>query len=208
MSAGRLFPADVRVSFAKGGLIMGSRKLQLLVLACVAAANGCANMNHTQSDALAGGGLGAVAGALIDRRHPGTGAAVGGIAGAAVGAAVGNAEDNADRRARAIAAAQAQPVNGPLTLEQVADMARRGIGDDVIRGQIRTSGTRYNLSPEQITWLHDNGVSDGVINEMQQTAYRHRRVVYAEDPVYVVPPPRPIVYGPAVGVGFGYYHYR
>jgi hypothetical protein len=199
---------DFRSGFAKGGLIMRSRKLLLVALVCVAAANGCANMNNTERDALAGGGLGAAAGALLDRRHPGTGAAVGGIAGAAVGAAVGNSEDNADRRAKAIASAQAVPVNGPLTLEQVADMARRGIGDDVIRGQIRTSGTRYNLSPEQVTWLHDNGVSDAVINEMQQTAYRHRRVVYAEDPVYVVPPPRPVVVGPAIGFGYGYYHYH
>jgi hypothetical protein len=183
-----------------------SRKLVMLALVCVAAANGCASMNHTETDALAGGGLGAAAGALLDRHHPERGAAVGGIVGAATGAAVGSHEDAADRRAKAIADAQ-QPVRGPLTLEQVADLCHRGIGDDVIKGQIRSSGTRYNLSAEQVTWLHDQGVSDAVINEMQQTAYR-RRVVYGPppyEPVYVVPPPRPIVYGPTVGVGFGYY---
>src|SRR5437870_2189242 len=185
-----------------------SRKLVMLALIGVAAANGCASMNHTERDALAGGGLGAATGALLDRKHPGRGAAIGGVAGTALGAAVGSYADAHEDRVKAVAAAEAQPVRGPLSLEEVADMARRGIGDDVIRTQVRTSGTRYSLSPSQIAWLHDNGVSDPVITEMQQTAYR-RRAVYAEPyaPVYVVapPPPRPHIYGPAFGVGFGYW---
>jgi hypothetical protein len=185
------------------GAMMRSRKLLMLALLGVAGTNGCASMNHTERDALAGGGIGAAAGAVLDRHHPERGAAIGGVVGAATGAAVGSSEDAAERRAKAIAAADAQPVRGALTLEQVADLARRGIGDDVIRGQIRTSGTRYNLSPEQITWLHDNGVSDGVIAEMQQTAYRRPRAAYVErvyEPVYVAPPPP----RPVVGIGFGY----
>src|SRR5262245_25685103 len=182
------------------------RMFVMLALVCVAAANGCASMNHTERDALAGGGLGAAAGAPRDPDRPARGAAAGSTCGAAAGAAVGSRAAAAARRAKASADAS-QPVRGPLTLEQVADLCRRGIGDDVIKGQIRSSGTRYNLSAEQVTWLHDQGVSDAVISEMQQTGYR-RRVVYADrpyEPVYVMPPPRPVVYGPSVGIGFGYY---
>ena len=107
-------------------------------------------------------------------------------------------------------AAASAPVRGPLTLEEVADMARRGIGDDVIRTQIRTSGTTYNLSPTQIAWLHDNQVSDGIITEMQHTAYHRQRPVHVRhvyEPVYVVPPPPPRVHmhGPSFGMGVGFY---
>jgi hypothetical protein len=190
---------------------MGKRcKLAILALTMLAGLNGCSSMNHTERDTLAGGAAGAAIGALADRRHPGTGAAIGGVAGGLLGAAVGSNADAQDRHVKAVAAANA-PVRGPLSLQEVADMVHKGIGDDVIRNTIRTSGTVYNLAPADIAWLHDNGVSDPVIAEMQQTGYYRRRAVYIDrpyyyDPVYVVPPPRPVVYGPAVSLGF--YHIR
>lgn len=190
------------------------RRIQAIAMftMTLAMGSGCAHLSRTERGAATGGTIGALAGAAIggDHGRAGTGAAIGGLTGAALGAAMGNAADEDERRVQAIAAAENAPVNGPLTLEEVADMARRGIGDDVIRTQVRTSGTRYNLSPSQIAWLHDNGVSDGVITEMQNTAYRwprstHVRHVY--EPVYVMPapPPRPRIYGPTVGIGFGLY---
>src|SRR5579871_2351503 len=90
------------------------KKWAILVLTCLPFANGCSNMNNTQTDALGGGALGAAAGALIDRRNPVAGAAVGGVLGAATGAAVGSAADADDRRvkaAQAIAASQPAPVS-------------------------------------------------------------------------------------------------
>src|SRR5438876_11632080 len=117
-----------------------SRKLVMLALLGVVAANGCASMNHTERDALAGGGLGAVAGALIDRRHPGTGAAVGGIIGAGTGALVGHAADEDERRAKEAAA----PVRGPLSMDEILTMTKAGTPDQLIINQIRASGTRYN----------------------------------------------------------------
>jgi hypothetical protein len=169
---------------------------------------GCATMNHTERGALAGGGLGAVAGAMIDRKDPVRGAAIGGLAGTALGAAAGNAADEQERKFEAAVASSTVPAS-PLSLEDVADLARRGVSDDVIRTQIRQSGTRFYLTPSQIAWLHDQGVSDRVINEMQRTASpavrTHVRHVY--EPVYVVPPPvyRPVPfpYGPTVSFGFG-----
>ena len=185
---------------------MYRNKWVVLALTCLPFANGCSNMNNTQADALGGGALGAAAGALIDRRHPGTGAAVGGVLGAATGAAVGSQADADERRvkaAQAVAAAQGPPI----TLQQIADMVHQGIGDQVIVDKVRSSGYAYNLSVEQISWLHGNGVSDFVISEMQRTRH-YARPVYGPgpyDPVYVAPPPGPVVVGPTVGIGYGWY---
>jgi hypothetical protein len=153
-------------------------KLAVLALTCLSFANGCTNMNNTQADALGGGAIGAAAGALIDRRNPVAGAAAGGVLGAATGAVVGSAADADQRRVNAAAARVSAPGQPPLRIEEIADMARHGIGDVVIVNKIRSSGTVYVLSVDQIKWLHDSGVSDAVINEMQRTRYRRR-------PVYV-----------------------
>lgn len=188
-----------------------TRKLVMFVMATLALTSGCRHMNHTERGAATGGAIGALAGAAIgsETGRGGAGAAIGGIAGAAIGAAVGSEADRDERRIQAAMAMQSAPVNGPLSMEEVADMARRGIGEDVIRTQIRNSGTVYHLTPSQIAWLHDNGVSDGVINEMQRTAMRRPRPVYVEPvaPVYVMPPPMPRmrVHGPHFGIGFGFY---
>ena len=87
-------------------------------------------------------------------------------------------------------------------------MAQQRVSDDVIISQIRTTGSVYQLSPTDIVWLKQNGVSDPVVQEMQATAVRVRGypggpvyAVPAYTPVYVVEPPPPPV---AVGVGFGY----
>jgi hypothetical protein len=68
--------------------------------------------------------------------------------------------------------------------------------------QIRTTASAFRLSAEDIIWLKQNGVSDGVIQEMQASATRYPPVV-TTTPVYVVePPPQP------ADVGFGYYRRR
>jgi hypothetical protein len=152
-------------------------KWAVLVLTCLPFANGCSNMNNTQADALGGGAIGATAGALLDRRNPVAGAAVGGVLGAATGAAVGSQADADQRRVNAAVAAS-QPAQPPLKLEEIVELTRHGIGDAVIIDKIHASGVVYVLNATQITWLHDNGVSDFVIQEMQRARYRHR-------PVYV-----------------------
>ncbi|MFL5339559.1 MAG: YMGG-like glycine zipper-containing protein [Gemmataceae bacterium] len=185
---------------------MGKRcKLLLLVMTALSALNGCSSMNNTEKDALIGGGFGAGLGALLDRRHPGTGAAVGGLIGAGTGALVGNSEDKAEARAKAQAAAAAAPVRGPLSMEEVATMAKSGVSDSVIINQIRTSGTRYNLSGEMIIWLQQNNVSEAVIREMQDTNRRYYgRPVVVQDGPTVIYDRGPYYYGPPV-VGVGVY---
>ena len=90
------------------------------------------------------------------------------------------------------------PVRGPLSLPEIAQMAQQQISDQVIIAQIRTTRSVYNLTPSDIQWLKQSGVSDAVVMEMQATANRYPRRVYTEAPVYAEPvyvveqPPPPV----------------
>ncbi len=165
------------------------------VLAC-----GCQSMNNTEKGALTGGAIGTGAGALIGHAtgHTGAGAVIGGLAGAVFGGAVGNDIDKDKARQERIAAAEARRLN----IADVAQMAQQHISDAIIINQIRTTGSVYNLTAQEIVWLREQGVSEGVIAEMQATAYRPVRRVYAPAPVVVYEPPPPPI---AVGVGIGFH---
>jgi hypothetical protein len=168
------------------------KKLLLPVLG-LAMFSGCAGTpTHTEEGAFIGGGTGAAIGALADRKRPVEGALIGGGIGTAAGALVGNAADQKEKQAAA------RTARAPLSPEEIVKMTKEGVSDNLIINQIRTSGTRYNLNAEWIVWLQNNGVSQAVITEMQNTAYRGRR--YYDDPaVYVYPPPPPSVGVAVVG---------
>jgi outer membrane lipoprotein SlyB len=160
-------------------------------LVSVVVGGGCQSMNNTDKGVLAGGGLGAVAGALAaGPRHAGVGALAGGAIGAVAGGLTGAAIDNSEKKAAARDAALRNP---PLTLEDVVKLTSSGASDDVIITQIRSTVSVYHLAAEHIIWLQNNGVREPVIREMQATALR------PVQPVYVVQPAPP----PPVGVGVG-----
>jgi hypothetical protein len=98
---------------------------------------------------------------------------------------------------------------GPLGLTDVAQMAQAHVSDDVILAQIHATGATFRLSAQDIIWLKQNGVSDGVIQQMQASfapapsPVAVTAPVVAPPPVYVVDPPPPPVY-----VGYGYYRRR
>ncbi|HLW68910.1 MAG TPA: YMGG-like glycine zipper-containing protein [Gemmataceae bacterium] len=166
------------------------KKLLLSVLG-LAMFSGCASSpNNTESGALIGGGTGAAIGALADRHRPLEGALIGGGVGTAVGALAGNAADQKEKQQAAARTARA------LSPEEIVKMSKEGVSDNLIINQIRTSGTRYNLNADWIVWLQQNGVSQAVITEMQNTAAYRRPRYYYDEPVVVVGPPPP----PAVGV--------
>ena len=186
---------------------MGKRwKICVICLLGTLAGNGCASMNNTERGAVTGGAIGAVLGALVGHDHgrTGTGAAIGGLIGTGVGAAVGHSEDKAERQARAEATA---PVRGPLGMQEIVDMSRAGTSPSLIINQIRTTGTRYNLSGESIIWLQQNNVNEQVIQEMQNSGRYARPVLVREAPIiyerpyYCAPPP-------PVGIGFSYMRVR
>jgi outer membrane lipoprotein SlyB len=162
----------------------------LLILSC-----GCQSMNNTEAGALGGGLFGAALGTVVGAaaRNPLAGAAIGAAAGTATGALIGNSEDRReDRMQRRAAVAAANP---PMTVFQVRDMAQQHLSDAVIINQIRTTNSTFSLTPDDINWLKQQGVSDYVIMEMQA----RRPVVIQGPPPYAYQP----YYGPAVGVGVG-----
>lgn len=174
-----------------------------VVLASLAA-SGCAT--HTGTGALAGGGLGAATGALIGSAsgNAGKGAALGAAIGAMGGGLLGAAKDEHEQQ---VAAAQAR---NAMSIQEIIEMSRGGVSDDLICRQIATSGTVFQLTSADLAYLTNQGVSDRVIAAMQDT--RRRPVVIRRRPVYVEPAPivvvEPAPPPPVVGFGFSYSNRR
>jgi hypothetical protein len=167
------------------------------LLAC-----GCEGLSHSENGALAGGAVGAGTGAIVGHAlgNTGVGALAGGAIGAVSGALLGKSVDKSEERAAA--AAQARM----MTLPQIAQMSQQHISEAIIIDQIRSTGSVYHLTSDDILWLKSQGVSDAVVAEMQATATRYPARVYTAVPVYdgdavYVAPPPPVSVG--VGVGFG-----
>lgn len=170
-----------------------------LLLTC-----GCSSMNNTDKGTLAGGALGAGAGALIGgaTHNAGVGALAGGALGALAGGLTGNAIDKSEAKTQAqIAAANAPP---PFTLQNVVELTQQHISDAVIISQIRTTGSVYHLQQQDIEYLKGNGVSDPVVMEMQATAYRAPRRIYTAAPVQAVYQPVYVEQAPPIGIGMGF----
>ncbi len=167
----------------RGSLWLGAALVPVLFL------SGCAT--NAQTGTLVGAGAGGVAGAALGSlaHVPVLGAVVGATAGGLIGNAAGANADAADHR-KAIEADIAAR-GGPVSLEQVRDMAEHNVPDNLIIDQIRATHTVYQLTPEQLVWLREQGVSDYVIHYME---YTPRRVVYVDPGA---PPP-------VVGVGVVY----
>lgn len=206
----------------------------LVVLSSV----GCESMSHTGKGVIGGSLLGSAVGTGVGfaTGNPQAGAAIGGLAGAGIGGIVGSEADEKQReRTDAIMLAQAQAEagavsRGPLSIADVIQMCRpdgatgKVISDEIIISTIRSTGSQYNLTPQDLRDLSNNGVSDQVMQEMLAT--RHRTpppvrvirpspppVVYVDrpvyDPFYGPPPvfihPHPRIHRP--GIGFSYTHF-
>ena len=57
----------------------------------------------------------------------------------------------------------------PLTQEEIISMAKAGKPDEEIIQEIKKRRTFYRLSTKDILYLHQNGVSDRVIDFMHET---------------------------------------
>ncbi|MCI0641432.1 MAG: glycine zipper domain-containing protein [Gemmataceae bacterium] len=166
---------------------------------------GCSGMNHTERGMLTGGALGAGAGTVIGglSGRPGAGAAIGAAGGALLGGVVGNEHDKAEQR-QIRAAHEYQMRNPPLSVQDVIQMSQQHISDRVIIDQMRATNSFYTLNSADITFLKQQGVSDGVVSTMISRRPGSVPVVVQPRPVgavYVVEPPPPPV---SVGVGFGW----
>lgn len=131
--------------------------------------------------ALLGGLAGAGAGAIIgnqNKHQTGAGAAIGAGVGALSGLLIGKTMENEVQKNRAQATAQTaaayeqralQVRAGGVTPEDVIAMTRAGLSEDVINGQIRTSGINRQMQVNDLIYLRNQGVPDGVIRTLQSS---------------------------------------
>lgn len=144
---------------------MNIKATGVLFLAFALIAAGCESMGKkTSTGAVAGGLLGAAAGGIIGHQsgHGLEGAGIGVAVGALGGGLVGHSMDESDKKAMAV-----NPNH--ITVMAIADMATKGVPDDVIISEIQRTHSVYQLSSEVITYLKQNKVSDKVIDYMLST---------------------------------------
>jgi hypothetical protein len=144
----------------------------ILSLVVLAASAGCQNSpNRSGEGALLGGLIGAGAGTIIgnqanDRDKGRTqGAIIGGVVGALGGALAGT---QIQKNPQPAAGQQAQ-VNNPnqMAIQQIVDLSKQGVNEDVIVDRIRMSNSRFSLSSSDVAYLQGQGVSQKVISAMQ-----------------------------------------
>lgn len=188
----------------------------LLLCISIMCVGGCSHMSNTDKGVLGGAGLGAGAGAIIGSAtgNAGAGAAIGGILGGVTGGLVGSGIDQAEHRAheKAVHDIQVQQAaQKQMSMFEIIDMARQHVGDDLIINQIRTTGSAFNLTSQDIITLRQNGVSNAVIQEMQKARFQP---ISHPQPVTVAPGPvihREVIIQrppPRVHFGIGYFPHR
>jgi hypothetical protein len=86
------------------------------------------------------------------------------------------------------ARAQTPPANLSPSLQEVVKLTQAQMGDDVITAYIKNSGQSYNLSADDILYLHSQGVSQAVISTLLQS----KGVASAPPPSSPTSPPPPV----------------
>jgi hypothetical protein len=165
---------------------------------------GCSGMSNAEKGMLGGAGAGTAIGAIAGRGNPAA-MAIGAVAGTVLGGVAGDAQDRReDRREhqRAVNAAVNAQAARQMSLEEIVQMAQTGTPDHLIIRQIETTGSNFNLRGDDIVFLRQQRVSDGVIGVMQMHR-APRAVVVQPQPVVLVPapPPPPVFVEPGVSVG-------
>jgi hypothetical protein len=177
---------------------MNKRYALALMIGYVAAAGaGCQMMNHTQSGAVVGSGLGALTGAVIggESGHAPGGALIGAAIGGLAGGTIGHSEDiREEHEASILQAHYMQQSRNALTNLDLVRLAQSGISEEVIVSAIQTRGGRFDLSPDALIQLKANGVTDRVILAMQRGGGGD--IEPAEPPVNVIVAPPPGPFGP------------
>jgi hypothetical protein len=74
----------------------------------------------------------------------------------------------AQPEAPAAAPSQTAPQKLPYGVEDVLKLSRAQVSEDITLNYIKNSGTIYNLAPNDIVYLKNEGVSDKVINTMME----------------------------------------
>lgn len=153
----------------------------------------------TQKGAVLGGVGGAVLGGIIGHQNDEVpeGALIGGAVGAVAGGLLGNARDKQLERERYYQQQQwnqyhshnnqyrnyntyrtvpSRPTVVPaqgVTIADVLSMTRNGVGESVIVSHIYSTGMQRRIDTNEIIMLHQQGVTENIINAMQQAPLRN-----------------------------------
>ena len=150
----------------------------VLVVSYVVMAGASASVSYAQESktgegAVVGGLLGAVAGGVIGNQSHKTaqGALIGGAVGALGGAMVGSQMKSQPASSPVPATAVAAPAVKPaarVTMKQIIYWTEQGIPADEIIARIDKSATPFELTEDDVAYLHKKGVSQRVIEAMQE----------------------------------------
>ena len=86
------------------------------------------------------------------------------------------------------------PAKLPYGVDDVLKLSRAHVSEDIIVNYIQNTGTIYNLNPQDLVYLRDQGVSDRVVNAMlderkKLIAEASTQAPYAPQPMTQAPPP-------------------
>lgn len=145
---------------------------KMAMVACVGlVACGCQGAQTRAGEgAVLGALIGAGAGSIIGHQsgETGEGAAVGAAAGILAGGLIGSQIQKDEAPAPPRRPATPQAVNSQqLSLQQVAELARAGVHEDVIIDRLRLTNSVYSLGASDVEYLQQQGVSSKVIAHMQ-----------------------------------------
>ncbi|MFC1757936.1 YMGG-like glycine zipper-containing protein [Planctomycetota bacterium] len=121
-----------------------------------------------------GGVAGAIAGGIIGHQNDETpeGALIGGAIGALAGGLIGRSQDDAIAREnyyRQQAYQQRQQqVQAAVSVSEVVQMSRSGVSESLIMNHVNSRGVMRRLETRDIIALHQQGVSEGVIDAIQR----------------------------------------
>jgi hypothetical protein len=88
------------------------------------------------------------------------------------------------------------PATLPPGVQDVVKLVKAGLGEDLILAQIRNAGAYYNLSADQLIYLHEQGVSQNEIKALlgpggSSTVPANPAPVPGPTPKMTTPPPTP-----------------
>jgi hypothetical protein len=151
---------------------------------------GCNSPYYADRGALLGGLGGAGVGWAIGDAvgNEGAGALIGAGVGALSGAAIGSGLDEVEARNRAQIAAQLgrQVPPGAVTINDVVNMSRSGIDEDLIVTHIQANGAAAPVQAGDLIMLQNEGVSKRVIQALQTAKPPVTRAAAVSGPPVVV----------------------
>jgi len=135
---------------------------------------GCAtNKTRVAEGSVIGGVLGAAAGAGIGSLsgNAGAGAGIGAAVGAISGGLIGSQMEKPGQGNQTTTAqgANTTAASNPnqMSIQQIAELSKQGVHEDVIIDKIRLSNSKFRLSAEDLSYLRQQGVSQKVLDVMQ-----------------------------------------